>query len=193
MPDSERSVRRQADNDLLKRFRCGDRDAFTQLYREQQPAVFRFAMLMTGDQAKAAEVTQDVFVWLMRHTADFDPARGELSAFLAGVTRKFLLRRRGDELRWVPFDESLCPARDDSREHEDDTDAEALRLAIACLPLKYREAVVLCDIEGKSYEETAAIAGCAIGTIRSRLHRARALLARKLDKHTGKKAEKCGV
>jgi RNA polymerase sigma-70 factor (ECF subfamily) len=178
------------DGELLKRFRAGDREAFTLLYREHQAAVFRFAMLMTGDRAKAAEVVQDVFVWLMHHTGNFDPARGELAAFLAGVTRKFLHRRRGEELRWAPLDETMLSASHSGwRECEDETDAEALRRAILALPEKYREVVVRCDLEEKSYEDAARVIGCAVGTVRSRLHRARGLLARKLERKT----ERCPV
>jgi RNA polymerase sigma-70 factor (ECF subfamily) len=165
------------DGDLLKRFRAGDRDAFTLLYRAHQAGVFRFAMLMTGDHAKATDITQDVFVWLIHNAAKFDPARGELGAFLAGVTRKFLQRRRGEELRFVPLDENFLTTEADCRE----ADAKALRRAILLLPEKYREVVVRCDLEEMSYEEAADLIGCAVGTVRSRLHRARALLARKLE------------
>jgi RNA polymerase sigma-70 factor (ECF subfamily) len=180
------------DSELLRRFRAGDREAFTALYRLHQAAVFRFAMLMTGDQAKAAEVTQDVFVWLIHHAGNFDPARGELGSFLAGVTRKFLLRRRGEELRWAPLHESAAAA-ECGETCEDSTDAEALRRAIMALPEKYREVVVRCDLEEKSYEEAAGIIGCAVGTVRSRLHRARGLLARKLEKQMERRADKCPV
>lgn len=65
-----------SDRDLLRRFRAGDRDAFTAIYRTHQVCVFRFARLMTGDPMKAAEVTQDVFVWLVHHPDAFDPERG---------------------------------------------------------------------------------------------------------------------
>jgi RNA polymerase sigma-70 factor (ECF subfamily) len=183
------------DGDLLRRFRDGDREAFTLLYRTHQNAVFRFAMFMTGDTAKAADVTQDVFVWLIHHAGNFDPARGELGAFLAGVTRKFLQKRRGEELRWVQLDESTLTEPVGWREGEDGgaQDADALRRAILALPEKYREVVVRCDLEEKSYEEAADVIGCAVGTVRSRLHRARGLLARKLEKQAGKRTEKCPV
>ena len=178
------------DGELLKRFGAGDRDAFTVLYRTHQAGVFRFAMLMTGDHARATEVTQDVFVWLIHHAGKFDPERGELGAFLAGVTRKFLLRRRGEELRWAPLDESLAAA-ESGEPVEDSTDADALRRAILALPEKYREVVVRCDLEEKSYEEAAGVIGCAVGTVRSRLHRARGLLARKLEKQMEVRSDKC--
>jgi RNA polymerase sigma-70 factor (ECF subfamily) len=177
------------DAELLKRFRAGDREAFTLLYRTHQAGVFRFAMLMTGDHARATEVTQDVFVWLIHHAWNFDPSRGELGSFLAGVTRKFLLRQRSEALRWAPLDESLAAADcGDTRE-----DSEALRRAVLALPEKYREVVVRCDLEERSYEEAADLIGCAVGTVRSRLHRARGLLARKLEKQMERRPDKCQV
>ncbi len=167
---------------LLESFRNGDREAFTGIYREHHPSVFRFALHMTADPVKAGEVAQDVFVWLIHHAGDFDPARGELGAFLTGVTRKMLQRRRSDEQRWVPFDDALLDGRQRAQGPEPDTsDADRLRAAIIALPERYREVVVLCDLEGKSYDEAAVALDCAVGTVRSRLHRARSLLTRKLQ------------
>jgi RNA polymerase sigma-70 factor (ECF subfamily) len=163
--------------DLLRRFREGEREAFTTLYRAHSPAVFRFALHMTGNRDTAAEVTQEVFVWLIHHVEEYDPARGELGAFLFGVTRKFLLRTRRTESRFVPFGPGYDSA---APEETDGSEMLELRRAIAALPLRYREAVVLCDLEGKSYEEASALLGCALGTVRSRLHRARELLGKKL-------------
>jgi len=177
MPESERT----RDRDLLQRFRAGDRDAFTEIYRVHHKPVFRFALLMTGDSVKAAEATQDVFVWLIHHPADFDPLRGELGSFLVGVARKQLKRRYSEELRWVPLDESAAGSVDpEPLADQEEEDVIRLRRAIAALPERYRAVVVLCDLDGKSYEQAATVADCAVGTVRSRLHRARALLARKL-------------
>jgi RNA polymerase sigma-70 factor (ECF subfamily) len=181
------------DSELLKRFRAGDRDAFTLLYRTHQTGVFRFAMLMTGDRALAAEVTQDVFVWLIHHAGSFDPTRGELGSFLAGVTRKFLLRRRSEALRWAPLDENFAATECAGETEDGKPSAEALRRAVLALPAKYREVVVRCDLEEKSYEEAAGLIGCALGTVRSRLHRARGLLARKLEKQMERRPDKCQV
>ncbi len=177
MPEFERT----RDRDLLSRFRAGDRDAFTEVYRTHRSAVTRFALLMTGDVMKATELTQDVFVWLIHHPEDFDPGRGELGSFLVGVARTLLKRRFREEQRWVSLDESpadpstaVVPVDRSAR------DVILLRRAIASLPERYRTVVVLCDLEGKTYEEAAIVVECAIGTVRSRLHRARTLLARKL-------------
>ncbi len=168
---------RYRDRELLRRFGAGDRDAFAEVYGEHNGAVYRFARAMTGDGTKAAEITQDVFVWLIHHPGGFDPERGELGGFLVGVARKLLKRRYSEEQRWVPIAESMfAPVR----ETVASGDTELLRQAIAALPERYREVVVLCDLESRSYEEAASIAECAVGTVRSRLHRARALLARKV-------------
>jgi len=171
---------RVRNRELLKRFRAGDRDAFTTVYRAQYPGVFRFALHMTADRCKAAEVAQDVFVWLVHHAGDYDPERGDLAALLAGVTRKFLLRRRHEEMKWLPLEDAPAPRVVPERE-PDTTEADRLRAAIAGLPERYRAVVALCDLEGKTYEEAAAALECAVGTVRSRLHRARGLLVRKLQ------------
>jgi RNA polymerase sigma-70 factor (ECF subfamily) len=171
------------DRDLLQRFRAGDRDAFTAIYRLHHPCVYRFARAMTGDRMKAGEVTQDVFVWLVHHPDGFDPERGALGGFLVGVARKLLKRRYSEEQRWVPLEADMAESMVQIAAPgaaESDHDTERLRQAVAALPSRYREVVVLCSLEGKSYEHAAAIIECAVGTVRSRLHRARALLARKL-------------
>jgi RNA polymerase sigma-70 factor (ECF subfamily) len=171
--------------ELMQRFREGDREAFTTIYRLHHPSVFRFAMHMTGDRPQAEEITQDVFVWLIHNPRRFDPMRGELGAFLLGVTRKLLQKRYQAARRFVPFDRKFDRAEP---EKSGDPDTEDLKKAILALPPRYRETVVLCDLEGKSYEEAAALLECALGTVRSRLHRARALLARKLGQR-----ERCQV
>src|SRR5580692_2765020 len=129
------------DRHLMDRFQAGDREAFTALYRAHHPAVFRFAFHMTADPIKAGEITQDVFVWLIHHAAEFDPGRGALPAFLGGVARKLLLRRQRSERRWLPFDAAEAfrfETRDFAAEAAIAIDAESLRNAIALLPMRYR-------------------------------------------------------
>ena len=165
-----------------------DRAAFTALYRAHEPAVFRFALSMTGDHAIAAEITQDVFVWLIHHPAAFDPARGQLTPFLLGVARKFLLRHARTDPRLVPLEDHDHPTE---TSEDDQSSVLALRAAIAALPELYREVVVLCDLEGLTYEEAAAALGCVTGTVRSRLHRARQFLSRKLG--SKEQTQRCTV
>jgi RNA polymerase sigma-70 factor (ECF subfamily) len=189
------------DRDLFARFLAGDREAFTLIYSLHSPAVFRFALHMSGDRMKAAEITQDVFLWLMGHARHFDPSRGEPGAFLIGVTRKFLAQQRRSERRWAPLDESTAGQGRKTLvqwplPEPVESSAARLRQAIALLPARYREVVVLCDLEGSSYEAAAAALECAVGTVRSRLHRARGLLARKLGarkESPRKESQRCTV
>jgi RNA polymerase sigma-70 factor (ECF subfamily) len=168
-----------SERELLDRFRQGDTDAFSALYRDYSPAVFRFALYMTGDHGKAAEITQDAFVWLIRHPDKFDSERGNLAAFLAGVARQCIRRQQRTELRWLPFDRATGMQAVSAIDPINAIDAEALLKAVALLPLRYREAVVLCDLEGHTFEQAAKVLNCAVGTIHSRVHRAHQLLARK--------------
>jgi RNA polymerase sigma-70 factor (ECF subfamily) len=190
---ADKGQRESGDREWMARFLAGDREAFTRVYRLHSPAVFRFALHMTGDRMKASETTQDVFVWLVEHAGNFDAARGELGAFLIGVARKQLLRRLQNERRWMPLGdlEAGEASRRPERESENESRADALRAAIAALPERYREVVVLCDLEGNTYESAAAALECAVGTVRSRLHRARELLGRKL--HAKQESQRCAV
>ena len=174
------------DRELLQRTADGDRDAFAALFRKYQRLVYRFARQMSGCAATADDVTQDVFVALMRNSRHFDPAMGALSTYLYAVARRMVRRRLVWRSRQVPIDQEMpghvVEAGDDplaalARQRA----LETLRRAILSLPVHYREVVVLCELDGLSYAEAADIVQCRVGTIRSRLSRARALLARKLS------------
>ncbi len=78
---------------LLRRMMAGDEDSFTFLYRRRHPAIYRFALHMSGNVAVAEDVTQEVFMTLIRDAKKFDPARGTLSGFLFGIARNHLRRR----------------------------------------------------------------------------------------------------
>jgi len=176
------------DEQLLALAMNGDEDAFAMLYRRRQGPVYRFALHMSGSPQIAEEVTQDVFVFLAQRGRDFDASRAPLGAYLFGVARNYV--RRAMERS---FNESLntVAAEDhaDSLVASDNTVEDlargqlftAIRKAVRSLPQHYREVVILCDLQELSYAEAAAAIGCAIGTIRSRLHRAHEMLAKKLQ------------
>jgi RNA polymerase sigma-70 factor (ECF subfamily) len=176
------------DSELLRLMLSGDEDALSLLYRRRQGGIYRFALQMSGSPQVAEDVTQDVFIFLMKDGHVFDSTKGSLSSFLFGVARNYVLRRfRGDQST-VPFaddddDQSFDPMCGEPGPLDDLTRAETIenvRRAVLSLPERYREVVVLCELQELSYGETAEILGCAIGTVRSRLHRARALLLAKL-------------
>ena len=178
-----------SDDDLLPRIQSGDEEAFVVLYRRRQAAIYRFAMHMSGSAAVAEDVVQEVFLTLLRGGSGYDQERGTLSAYLFGIARKLVLRQldrgradvsleaNGEEAGWPELavhDDPLAGLTHRER-------IQSLRRAVQALPQRYREVVVLCDLEEVDYADAAAILACPIGTVRSRLHRARALLLGKLQ------------
>lgn len=179
----------ESDQALIRRTAAGDREAFATLYRRHQGAVYRFARLMTGSAATAEDVVQEVFLALMKDAARYDAGRAALTTYLFGMARRVTRRRLLRERRFVEInvsDGALDRAPNASEALERRDTLQRLRDAILSLPSRYREVVVLCDLEGVTYETAAASIGCAIGTIRSRLHRARQLLATKLRRADGR-------
>jgi len=177
-----------SDSDLLQSMMAGDEAALAALYQRRARDIFRFALQMCGSRALADDVTQEVFMVLIREGYTFDATRGSVNAFLMGVARNHVLRRLRRERFYVSMEEdSENDAAQVSRTSENPleklsrTEAiESVRKAVLTLPERYREVVVLCDLQEMSYVEAAQILGCAVGTVRSRLHRARALLIEKM-------------
>lgn len=175
-----RTAMQRSDEELYRLMKKGDRDAFGELYERRGPALRRYALHMSGSPAAAEEVAHEVFIQLMRANTNFDDKRGSLEGWMYGVARNLVrvLRRKG------PVEEPVDqPFRHDILGDLINAEAlAALRVALLELPELYRNAVVLCDLEEKSYEESARAMGCPVGTVRSRLHRARGLLAAKLKR-----------
>jgi RNA polymerase sigma-70 factor (ECF subfamily) len=186
-----RIAEQERDDVLLRRAAKGDEEAFTLLYRRHQAAMYRFALRMTGNTWAAEEIVQDVFMVLMRDPKKYDATRGALGAFLYGVARNRVMKH----LERLPREISLEEKNEDATGSgivlqdlstpamwaEKRERRQQVRAAVLELPVEFREAVVLCELEEMSYEEAAQMAGCPIGTIRSRLHRGRALLMAKLE------------
>ena len=172
------------DDELLRRIAAGEADAFSALYRQHHNAVYRFALHMSGSAPVAEEVTQDVFMLLMREAGSFDSRRGSLVAYLYGIARNFVRRHLERSRAWDSFEDSggePVSLDDPLGELTRRETIDGVRHAILTLPANYREAVVLCELQELSYQEAAAALGCAVGTVRSRLHRARAMLIGKLQ------------
>ncbi len=176
----------QTDEDLLAAVAGGDREAFAALFRRRQTDVYRFALHLTGEPAVADDVTQEVFVAVMHDAARYERGRSGVAAWLCGITRNHARRRLDRDRRLVAFsggEEDAPPGPMEASPLADLTRAEgleALRRAVLSLPLRYREAVVACDLQELTYAEAAEALGCVVGTVRSRLFRGRALLASKL-------------
>jgi len=169
-----------SDEELYRLMRKGSQEAFARLYERREPALYRFALHMSGSPAVAEEVSHEVFVQLMGPSTRFDETKGSLESFLYGIARNLVrvVRRLGPVAE--PVDRPV---------HHDilgdligDETTAILHRTVRELPERYRDVVVLCDLEERSYEDVARIMRCPIGTVRSRLHRARALLAAKLKR-----------
>ncbi len=179
----------ETDDELLSRLRRGDEAAFVTLYRRRQGAIYRFAMHMSGSATAAEDITQEVFLALLRQECGFDPERGTLSGYLFGIARKLVLRNLERRRADVPIESESDEAASPELAVIDDPlvdltrreGMEALRRAVMALPRRYREVVLLCDLEELDYADAAVVLQCPIGTVRSRLHRARALLFEKLN------------
>jgi len=175
---------------LLSRMKQGDESAFTALYRKHRDAVYRFALLYAGSPAIAADVTQDTFVHFMTQTNQFDPTRGSIGAWLCGVARNLARKQCGVR------EDATDPAdlADDSHAHASQVEqetplervlrgelAEQVRIAVASIAPHYRDVLILCELSDLSYAEAAQVCGVDIGTVRSRLSRARTQLAQRLE------------
>jgi RNA polymerase sigma-70 factor, ECF subfamily len=180
-----------SDAELLRLMLAGEEKAFTELYRRHKGFVYRFALLMSGQASVAEEVTQEVFLALLRNGRRYDPGRGSLKAYLCGAARNQVLRlmekerpyvqlvEESDEGESVPIAQLISgddPLSDCARKEAN----RLVRQAVLALPARYREVIVLCDFQEMSYAEAALALDCPVGTVNSRLHRGHALLLKKL-------------
>jgi RNA polymerase sigma-70 factor (ECF subfamily) len=171
------------------------------LVRQHSSRVYRLAYRLTGNQHDAEDLTQEVFVRVFRSLPSYTP--GTFEGWLHRITTNLFLdmaRRRqrirfeglGDQAVGLLRDDEPTPAQAFDARHLD-TDVQQ---ALEALAPEYRAAVVLCDIEGLSYEEIAATLGVKLGTVRSRIHRGRAQLRAALDhrrpRHPGHPAATLG-
>jgi RNA polymerase sigma-70 factor (ECF subfamily) len=177
-----------SESELVRGLREGDEDAFRTIYSRLQAQVYRFALHMAGSRSLADDTVQEAFLSLIHGSHRFDSQKGSLAAFVLGIARNCLLRRLKAERVYVPVPDDHREGGQSERASNSDPLAQLdrsekvrqVRNAVLTLPLRYREVIVLCELEEKSYEETAQLLGCSLGTVRSRLHRARALLLSKL-------------
>ena len=166
---------------LLDKLARGDAAAFDALYRREAGAVYRYALAMAGDAAAAADATHDAFVALATRPTGFDPSRGALGAYLAGIARHTLVALRRGSFEALDDDHAEGDAAALQASPEDlqvrRQGRDALWRASRELPWPQREALVLVDLQERPYQQAAAIAGCELNTLRTRLHRARHRLA----------------
>jgi len=198
--EGSRDSAASSDAELASRLQQKDERAFLTLYDLHRSSVFRFLMHMTGSIAVAEELTQEVFVVILDaictgKIGKFDPQKGTLEGYLFGIARNLVRadqrRTRSlvslDNIIETPEREHLLSAMFQDSPKQDVAALMAVRSelrvlyrAIRELPEQYREAIVLCGLQEKSYRDAAIVLQCSEGTIASRMNRAKAILAAKL-------------
>jgi RNA polymerase sigma-70 factor (ECF subfamily) len=178
---------------LVEAMASGEGEAARELYQRHCQPILRFALAMTDSRAAAEDIVHDTFVELLQRPGNYDPERGSLRAFLYGIARHRIAKAwraaviapqgsardedgHGSHATATAADlAAQAGTPQDQAEHSQDI--ERLHAAIAALPLAYREVIAWCDLGEVPYATVADILDCPIGTVRSRLHRARAVLA----------------
>jgi RNA polymerase sigma-70 factor (ECF subfamily) len=169
-----------ADRTLVERHLWGDPRAFEELYREHAEMVYNLALRLSGDPDRAADLSQEVFLRVHRHLAKFR-GHSSLRTWIYRITvnhcRSRLRRRQlatrslaaeGERAAWLPD-----PRRGPEERAVAEDQGRLVTAALRELPVPFREAVVLRDLEGLAYEEIAEVLGVRIGTVRSRIARGR--------------------
>jgi RNA polymerase sigma-70 factor (ECF subfamily) len=200
--NTKKSSKNNADLDaqLVERLKQRDEHAFLDLYDRHRRPVYRFLMHMTGSVAVAEELSQEVFVAILDAMCSgaieqFNPEKGTLEGYLLGIARNLVRQERRRTHRLFPLESVLetpewnrlldrfCrenQMQDAETRFLAQSEVKVLYRAILALPDHYRETIVLCSLQEKSYQEVAAILQCSEGTVASRMNRAKALLAAKL-------------
>lgn len=168
--------------------------SWEEVVRNHSPRVYRLAYRLSGNKHDAEDLTQEVFIRVFRSLANYTP--GTFEGWLHRITTNLFLDmvRRRARIRFEGLaenaDERLAGREPSPDQRYDDRHFDAdIQSALDALPAEFRAPVVLCDIEGLSYEEIAATLDVKLGTVRSRIHRGRAQLRRALEHRTTKAAQ----
>jgi RNA polymerase sigma factor (sigma-70 family) len=167
-----------------------------EVVRDHSPRVYRLAYRLTGNRYDAEDLTQDAFVRVFRSLEGFQP--GTFEGWLHRITTNLFLDsvRRKARIRFdaLPDDAERIagPGRTPEQAYTDDRLDDDVQAALDALAPEFRVAVVLCDIEGLSYEEIATTLGIKLGTVRSRIHRGRVQLREALAHRAPRRAGHAG-
>lgn len=172
------------DGQSLEQMMAGEERGFVALYRKYHAPVYRFSLQIGGNRPIAEEVTQETFLALIRAPKNYQADRGPLLLYLLGIARNLAWKNgRKNRVYTVLEGDHELPAFQPDLAHDLARKERVIqvRQAVISLPPKYREVIVLCCLQELSYDETASVIGCSVGTVRSRIHRAKQLLLRKLS------------
>lgn len=169
------------DRELVRLVLAGQTGVFRTLVERHQPAVFRFAWGLLADRGEAEDVSQEAFLAAFARLSDFDANRGAFATWLMTIARNRCINRLKRK-RSVPLSQpdavEAGPSADPLAQREL---AQRLDDALAALPVEQRSAFVLAEIEGLPYSEIARIERTSLGTVKSRIHRAKQRLRSLLE------------
>lgn len=184
------------ENTLVKRCKNGDREAFNELFAEYETKVINIAFGMLSNRDDAHDAAQEVFIRVYRNISGFKE-NSSLSTWIYRITSNVcndILRKRMKHSNTVSINASndedeeyeinirdTAPTPDEYAEHNETQ--RIVREAISNLSAEYREVITLCDVEDMSYDDTALVLKCPVGTVKSRLNRARKALKKKLSEN----------
>lgn len=184
------------ENTLVKRCKNGDREAFNELFAEYETKVINIAFGMLSNRDDAHDAAQEVFIRVYRNISGFKE-NSSLSTWIYRITSNVcndILRKRMKHSNTVSINASndedeeyeinirdTAPTPDEYAEHNETQ--RIVREAISNLSAEYREVITLCDVEDMSYDDTALVLKCPVGTVKSRLNRARKALRKKLSEN----------
>jgi len=180
MTDADSQAEDRRDAALLLAVAAGDEQAFVDLYARRQADVFRFAFALARSRAAAQDATQEVFLNVLQNAARFNAAKGSARGWLFGCARYVILDRLRLERRWTDAVPEVAVEPEGEAKLLMEQRVSRLHAALARVPLEYREVLVFCDLQEWSYAATAAVLECPIGTVRSRIFRAREAIAENL-------------
>jgi RNA polymerase sigma-70 factor (ECF subfamily) len=175
----------KTDAELVEGIRRGDEACWREIYRRHHGPVYRYALYMSGSAEAAEDAVQEAYLTLLERPCRYDAALGSLGGWLLGIARKKVLK---SAMAQGPDFEEFDRAAEGETALDALTREEtrgAVREAVRALPEAYREVVALVEFEEMSYEEAAQALGVPLGTVRSRLSRARAMLAAELGRKRG--------
>ncbi len=182
-------MKREITQHLIEKAADGDREAFGEIYFQLRDGIYGFAFRMTNETWIAEEITQEVFMFFIKHPAKFDESRSSLFTFLCGVARNKILnhlKKSGTRLETNGFETKDFENRTNGNGKSplknllDQELSKKVEESVAKLSPFQREALILREMEDFSYEEIASITETDIGVVKSRLYRARRALAKEL-------------